>query len=70
MNEENAVILIVGGAARITASLCTKKAYAAKGFYAAMLSDRSIPLWMGRLIFCTVDGVMISVGLLFFFPNW
>jgi hypothetical protein len=68
MDEEKAILLIVVGVALIGASFVIKNFYGANGIFAAMLSDKSIPTWQGRLIFWLVGGMMILGGLIFFIP--
>jgi|HubBroStandDraft_5_1064220.scaffolds.fasta_scaffold05618_6 hypothetical protein len=67
MDQGQAIAAIVVGTAAIVVSFFIKPFYAAKAN--GSVSDKKIPTWMGRLIFCTVGGMMILVGLIFFFPN-
>jgi hypothetical protein len=67
MDQGQAITAIIMGIAAIVLSFFIRTFYAARGD--GFLSDKRIPTWMGRLLFCTIGGMMILVGLMFFFPN-
>ena len=67
MDQGRAITAIIVGIAAIVLSFFIKMFYAARA--GGSPSDKRIPTWMGRLLFCTIGGMMILVGLMFFFPN-
>jgi hypothetical protein len=69
MDQADAVTSIVIGSVAIIASFLIKNFYAARGIHGSALSDKTIPTWMGRLMFCIVGGMFIFIGVMFFFPN-
>jgi hypothetical protein len=69
MDQGKAITAIIVGCILIIASFISKNFYGARGVPMAMVSDRRIPTWQGRLLFWVVGGTFILVGTMFFFPN-
>jgi hypothetical protein len=67
MNETTAVIAIIAGSGMIYAGFAVKQFYAAKGLYGAVLSDRKVARWKGRLLFLVVGAMLLFVGFKYFF---
>jgi hypothetical protein len=67
IDQGQAITAIVVGVAAIIASFFIKTFYAAMGD--GFISDKRVPTWMGRLLFCAIGGMMMLAGLIFFFPN-
>ena len=62
MSETKAILEIIVGCAMIVCGLMIKQFYAAKGMYGAVLSDRRIATWKGRLLFLIIGVVMVLAG--------
>ena len=69
MDQRQAITAIVVGSAIITASFFAKTFYAAKGLRGAPSSNRTISTWKGRILFWVVGGLMVLVGLNYFFTD-
>jgi hypothetical protein len=69
VDQGQAIAAIVLGSILIAVSFFFNKFYAARGIPVAVVSDRRIPTWQGRLGFCIVGGMMILAGLVSLFPN-
>jgi hypothetical protein len=68
-DQGQAIAAIVAGSILITASFLIKRFYAAKGILSASLSNREISAWKGRLLFRVVGGLMVLLGLSYFFTE-
>jgi hypothetical protein len=63
MTETKAIIAIIAGCGMIYFGVTMKQFYAAKGLYGAVLSDRKVARWKGRLLFLVVGAVLLFVGI-------
>jgi hypothetical protein len=66
MSEETAVAAILFGSIAIVLGITIKTFYAARGMFGAVLSDRQIARWKGRLFFIVVGIIMLLIGIQYF----
>ena len=69
MDQGKAMIAIIAGCILIIVSFFVKNFYEANGIPLPIVSGRRVPTWQGRLVFWVIGGMMILIGLVFFFPN-
>jgi hypothetical protein len=69
MTEKTAVFAILFGVFAIVSGIAVKTFYLAKGMFGAMLSDRKIATWKGRVFFIVIGAIMLLIGVGYFlFP--
>lgn len=65
MMDTSAIIAICIEIAMILCGLLVKQFYQAKGENGAVLSDRKIPQWQGRILFIGIGIVFLIIGIRF-----
>lgn len=68
MDQNQAIGAIVVGIIVIVASFFIQQFYEARGIPMAVVSDRKVPKWLGRLVFWVVGGMMILGGIISLIP--
>ena len=65
MTDTSAIIAICIGIVMILVGLLVKQFHQAKGTSGAVLSDRKVPRWQGRILFIGIGIVFLIVGIRF-----